>query len=191
MKTLLYSITVFFLMLGAAFAQTPGEEKLRQALEETMSIAANATSSAALIEKVRPLVEKNMAFNVMTRRAIGPGWRSFTPEQQTQAIKLFTELSIRRYVGRFTIGEKPSVVYRTARMLGHGSMEVPTQFVYKGNRYEVVYRLDQGEGWRIADVVVEGVSFIANYRSQLDAQYQKGGVEGVLQSLKNAVENPR
>jgi phospholipid transport system substrate-binding protein len=47
--------------------------------------------------------------------------------------------------------------------------------------------MEQESGWRIADVVIEGVSLVANYRSQLDAQYKKGGAEAVLGSLSQSV----
>ncbi len=62
--------------------------------------------------------------------------------------------------------------------------------LYKGSKYEVIYRLEQSEDWRITDVVVEGVSFVGNYRSQFDAQFQKGGAAAVLAALTNAVNNP-
>jgi phospholipid transport system substrate-binding protein len=36
-------------------------------------------------------------------------------------------------------------------------------------------------------VVIEGVSMIANYRSQLDATYKKGGADAVIKSLEHSV----
>jgi phospholipid transport system substrate-binding protein len=65
-------------------------------------------------------------------------------------------------------------------------VDVPTTVVYQGNRYTVTYRIEQ-PGWLITDVVIEGVSMIANYRSQLDATFKKGGAEAVVQSLESSV----
>lgn len=179
------------LLPGIARAQSAAEQRLRRALDETIAIAEKAPSNAVLLKNVRPVVERNMSFSAMTRRAIGPGWRQFTPEQQKKAIALFTELIIRRYANRFTIGEHPSVTYKAATTPAPGRVEVPTILLYKGSRYEVIYRLEQAEGWRITDVVVEGVSFIGNYRSQFDAQFQNGGPAAVLSALSRAVENPQ
>jgi phospholipid transport system substrate-binding protein len=39
-------------------------------------------------------------------------------------------------------------------------------------------------------VVIEGVSLIANYRSQLDASFKQGGAEAVIRSLEQSVSRP-
>jgi phospholipid transport system substrate-binding protein len=180
-----------FLLLPSAFSQSEAGQRLRQAVDEITAIAEAAPNNAVLMKKVRPVLERSMSFPAMTRRAIGPGWRQFTPAQQKQAIALFTELIVRRYAGRFTIGEHPKVTYKAERATAPGRVEIPTNLLYKGSRYEVIYRLEQAEGWRITDVVVEGVSFIANYRSQFEAPYQRGGPAGVIEALENAVNNPK
>lgn len=174
-----------------AMAQTPAEQRVRSTSDEVISIAEGSATNKALMQKVRPVLEKNLSFPAMTRRAIGPGWRTFTPDQQKKAISLFTDLVIRRYAGRYTIGERPEVTYRAATTPAPGRAEVPTRVLYKGSRYEVIYRLEQAEDWRITDVVVEGVSLVGNYRSQFDASYQKGGANAVLNALTNAVNNTK
>jgi len=186
-----------FLLLAAlvtltvpAMAQSVAEQKVRSNNDELIAIAEKVPNNEVLMQKVRPVLEKNMSFPAMTRRAIGPGWRTFTPDQQKKAISLFTDLIIRRYAGRYTIGERPEVTYKAATTPAPGRAEVPTLVLYKGSKYEVIYRLEQSEDWRITDVVVEGVSFVGNYRSQFDAQYQKGGATAVLAALTNAVNNP-
>ncbi len=187
----------FFLFLAAlitltvpAMAQSVAEQKVRSNNDELIAIAEKVPNNEVLMQKVRPVLEKNMSFAAMTRRAIGPGWRTFTPDQQKKAISLFTDLIIRRYAGRYTIGERPEVTYKAATTPAPGRAEVPTLVLYKGSKYEVIYRLEQSEDWRITDVVVEGVSFVGNYRSQFDAQFQKGGATAVLAALTNAVNNP-
>ena len=187
---LLLTLATLALLNARAVADSPAEERLRKSLDEIIAIADKASSNAVLMQKVRPVLVKCMSFPAMTRRAIGPGWRQFNPEQQSKAVELFTELIVRRYAGRFTIGEHPSVTYKAATTPAAGRIEVPSLVLYKGSRYEVIYRLEQAEDWRITDVVIEGVSFVGNYRSQFDVQFQKGGPTAVLSALKNAVDNP-
>ena len=174
-----------------AMAESPAEQRVRATNDDIIAIAVKVPNNEVLVQKVRPVLEKNVSFAAMTRRAIGPGWRTFTPEQQKKAISLFTDLIIRRYAGRYTIGERPEVSYRTVTTPAPGRAEVPTQVLYKGSRYEVIYRLEQSEDWRITDLVVEGVSLVGNYRSQFDASFRKGGAEAVLNALTNAVNNPQ
>ena len=174
-----------------AMAQTPAEQRVRSTNDDIIAIAVKVPNNEVLVQKVRPVLEKNVSFAAMTRRAIGPGWRTFTPEQQKKAISLFTDLIIRRYAGRYTIGERPEVSYKAPTTPAPGRAEIPTQVLYKGSRYEVIYRSEQSEDWRITDLVVEGVSLVGNYRSQFDAAFRKGGAEAVLNALTNAVNNPQ
>jgi phospholipid transport system substrate-binding protein len=50
----------------------------------------------------------------------------------------------------------------------------------------VVYRLVKlPNGWRTYDVLIEGVSFIANYRAQFDGIIQNGGAPAVIRTLES------
>jgi phospholipid transport system substrate-binding protein len=53
-----------------------------------------------------------------------------------------------------------------------------------------VYRLEEAEAWRTTDVVIEGVSMVANYRSQFDPVFKRGGVAAVLSSLEQSAGRP-
>lgn len=177
---------------GFAFAGTAeAEKRLKSAVDDVIAIADKASSNGALAEDLRPVLTKAISFDAMTRRAVGPGWRQFSSEQQKKAIGLFTTLIIRSYSSKFTIGEHPVVKYKTATEPAPGRVEIPTTLLYKGSDYNVTYRLEAAESWRITDVVVEGVSFIANYRTQFDAQFKKGGADAVLSSLSQTVASSK
>jgi phospholipid transport system substrate-binding protein len=168
-------------------AESEAEMKLRSAVNEVLSIADRATSNAALTVSVRPTLLKHVSFETMTKRAVGVGWRQFTAAQQKRATELFTTLVIRTYIGKFTPGERPVIDYKPATAPAPGRVDVPTSLIYKGSRYAVTYRMEQIGGWKIADVVIEGVSMIANYRSQLDATFKQGGADAVIRSLEQSV----
>ena len=136
---------------------------------------------------MQPVLEKILDFQIMTRRAVGPGWREFTPQQQKEATSLFTTLILRTYTAKFTPGEYPDVIYKTSSSPAPGRVEIPTTAQYKGSRYDVLYRLEDKGGWLITDVVIEGVSLVANYRSQFDSEFKQGGVNAVLQALQRSV----
>jgi phospholipid transport system substrate-binding protein len=185
-------LAALFLGPGFALAGTAdAEKKLKSAVDDVIGIADKATSTSALAEDLRPVLTKAISFEAMTRRAVGPGWRQFSGEQQKKATALFTTLIIRSYSSKFTIGQRPAVNYKTASEPAPGRVEIPTTLFYKGSNYDVTYRLEANEGWRITDVVVEGVSLIANYRTQFDAQFKKGGAEAVLTSLENTVASSK
>jgi phospholipid transport system substrate-binding protein len=189
-------LTLFLLVSSILFQKASAspeeaEKRLHSVVDAVVGIADKTSSNTALAEKLRPILEKYLSFDAMTRRAIGPGWRQFSKAQQSEAIGLFTTLIIRTYASKYTPGEHPVITFKAATTPAPGRVEVPTTLLYKGSRYAVIYRMEEAEGWRITDVVAEGVSLVANYRTQFDAQSKKGGATAVLASLSQTVAHPK
>lgn len=186
-RSLFLLLTTLLLVQGTVLAATEeAEKRLQAAVNDVLAVAERASSKAALPGSLRPVLVKYISFEAMTRRAVGPGWRQFNDDQKNKATQLFTTLIIRSYSDKFTPGEHPSIKFKTASEPAPGRVEVPTTLLYQGSRYDVVYRLEADENWRITDVVIEGISLIANYRSQFDAQFKKDGANGVLNALTQA-----
>jgi len=170
-------------------------EMLKSAVDEVLAIAYDGQAAATpLAQRVRPALEKYFNFQAITRRAVGPGWRQFTPEQQARATSLFTDLVIRTYADRFEAGNRPGITYSKAVIPDAAKpmlRELATTIDYAGKKYSVIYRIGQaGDSWRIYDVIIEGVSMIANWRSQLDPIFQKGGASAVIASLEKNLAQP-
>ena len=184
---------IFPLMTGLAHASNEAaENRLKASVDQVVTIAKNSQTRDALISQVKPVLEKILNFEVMTRRSIGPGWKQFTPGQQQEATKLFTTLMLRTYTAKFTPGELPAVEYKASSSTAPGRVEITTTSLYKGSRYDVIYRMeDQNGSWTITDVVIEGVSLVANYRTQFDSEFKKGGPEAVLKALRHAVDESK
>lgn len=189
MKT---SIALALMSLVAAssplLASTADAEKsLRTAVDQVLAVTLKSKGGRSMADQLQPILERHVSFESMTRRAVGPGWRQFTPEQQNEATRLFTKLIIRSYSEKFTPGEQPEIKFLKASTPGAGKVEIPTSTVYKGSRYAVTYRLEDRGKWLITDILAEGVSLVANYRAQFDALVKKGGAVAVIDSLKQSV----
>jgi len=184
---------VLAILLLSAFAAVSrassedAEAALRSAIDEVLVITKKAKSGSSMADQLTPTLVRHICFESMTRRAIGPGWRQFTPEQKAEATKLFTKLIIRSYSQKFTPGEQPEIKYLKPSSPGPGRVEIPTTTVYQGSRYNVTYRLEDRGKWLVTDILAEGVSLVANYRAQFDALVKKGGAVAVIDSLKQSV----
>ena len=192
MNPRLLLLAALILLHGSALASTAeAEKRLQTAVNEVLAVAGSSSSNNALVESLRPILQKHMSFDAMTRRSVGPGWRQFTEDQQKSAIRLFTTLIIRTYGSKFTPGEHPVIKFNPASAPAPGRVEVPTTLLYQGSHYSVTYRMEETEGWRVTDVVIEGVSLVANYRTQFDAEFKKGGANAVVGALSQSVEHPK
>jgi phospholipid transport system substrate-binding protein len=186
------------LSVAASASTDAAESRLKASVDQVVKVTKSSGDREALISGVKPVLENILSFETMTRRAVGPGWKQFTPAQQKEAVRLFTILILRTYTAKFTPGEYPSVIYKTPSTPSPGRVEIPTTSLYKGSRYEVIYRLEdqangQGgaESWLITDVVIEGVSMVGSYRSQFDSEFKQGGAPAVLSALQRSVSEAK
>lgn len=179
--------------IGTAHAVAQIEEaqaRLRTAVDAILQIATRTTNRNTLVEEIRPILMDNMCFEAMTRRAVGPGWRELSPEQRRDAQVWFATLLIRKYSERINPGELPHVEFRQATSPAPNRAEIITRTSYKGSSYEVIYRMEKSTQWRVTDVIIEGMSLVANYRSQFDSIFRRGGTPAVLQALQQSAARP-
>ena len=140
-----------------------------------------------LVLMLDTLVDKYFAFTTTTRLAVGPAWQDFTAAQRKHITTLFSRLVIRTYADRLNGDTPPVVVYSAPIELKAGRIEIPTRVTTGGQTYAVAYRLTldpESARWRVYDVVAEGVSLIANYRSQFDPILRKSGPDSLAKSLE-------
>jgi phospholipid transport system substrate-binding protein len=198
LRPLAKSGLVIVLLCGAARILTgaPGEDPLaflRSSVEEVLSIAYSGRSVESLPERVRPALEKCFAFDLVTRQAMGPGWRQFSSTEQHRVTELFGQLLVRTYSARVVGTQRPKITYGSSISLAPDRYEIPTQVLtYSSNEpFAVSYRLIRlPTGWRVYDILIEGVSFVANYRAQFNEVVQRGGANAVIRALEAKLAAP-
>ena len=187
-------INLSFVICHLSFAAGPADPvaQLRSEVDQVLALAYSGQSSETLAERVRPLLEKDFSFDLVTRQAIGPGWRQFTAGDQQKVTDLFSRLVIRIYAARVVGTQRPNITYGKTVSLSPDRCEIPTRVAApNGEPYAVVYRLiNLSGGWRIYDVLIEGVSFVANYRAQFDDLVRRGGAAAVIKTLEAKLAEP-
>jgi phospholipid transport system substrate-binding protein len=143
--------------------------------------------------RARALLRENFAIPAIGQWVLGRYWRTATPEEREEYLKLFEDLIITTYVDRFSryAGERLEVV--GAKPIEGGSDElVETRIVRAGGSpVQVGWRVrDEGGRWRIVDVFVEGVSMGQTQRSEFASVIQnKGGtVAALLDEMRKRVK---
>jgi phospholipid transport system substrate-binding protein len=193
LKTALVLLVLGAGRLSEAASVDDAAAMLRSSVDEVLSIAYSGRGNETLPARVRPALEKCFAFDIVTRQAMGPGWRQFSATDQKHVTDLFSELMIRTYSARVVGTQRPKIVFGLPTALGSDRCEIPTRVTTSSSNepIAVVYRmLKLPAGWRIYDVLIEGVSFVANYRAQFDELIQKGGALAVIRSLEAKLAAP-
>jgi phospholipid transport system substrate-binding protein len=188
-------VNLSFVICHLSFAAAPADpvSQLHAEIDQILALAYSGQSSEALADRARPLLEKDFSFELVTRQAIGPGWRQFSPTDQQKTIDLFSRLVIRIYAARVVGTQRPNITYGKALTLAPDRCEVQTRVSSPSSDkpFSVVYRLiNLPGGWRIYDVLIEGVSFVANYRAQFDDLVRRGGAASVIKTLEAKLAQP-
>ena len=150
---------------------------------------ADAAIQTGDINKIITLVDAKVMpsvnFETMTRSAVGPQWRSATPEQRTKLQAEFKTLLVRVYSGALTqIKDQTVEITRTQAVPNSTQVVVQSEVRGKGEPIKLDYRLDKGtDGWKIIDVNVGGIWLVQNYRSQFATELGKGGIDGLIGKL--------
>ena len=54
---------------------------------------------------------------------------------------------------------------------------------------DYAFRKSRSGDWKAYDVIIEGISYITNYRNQVDAEIRKVGIEQLIKNLETQGEN--
>ena len=191
-----YALVVLFAGSGLISKSAAADDPvvmLRSSVNEVLSIAYSGQSGENLSERVRPALEKSVAFDLVTRQAMGPGWRQFSPAEQKRVTDLFSQLVTRTYAARVVGTQRPKITFGSPSSLAPDRCEIPTQVSTSTSNepFAVSYRMVKlTVGWRIYDILIEGVSFVANYRAQFDELIQRGGAQAVIHSIEAKLATP-
>ncbi len=124
-------------------------------------------------QAIRTLVNEVFDFRSAAALALGSAWLARTPEEQDEFVKLFAVFLERGFIG--TIGAQASVsngvkIQYVDEAIGEGWAGVATSLLTRsGQALSVDYWfVRSGDRWKVRDVVIDGVSLIANYRSQFN-----------------------
>jgi phospholipid transport system substrate-binding protein len=133
-------------------------------------------------EKVLPHVD----FEEATRLAVGRAWAQATPEQKKKLVSEFRNMLVRTYSNAIQPYEGQQMKVMPVRMKpGDSEVTVQNQFIRSGAQpVKIDYSMRKTDkGWKIYDIVVEGVSLVLTYRSEFDAVVKQDGIDGLIKRL--------
>ena len=108
-------------------------------------------------------------FVEMSKRALGRHWDQRTPAERTEFARLFTELIQRSYFSRIDEHGTEKTIFRGEAMDGDHAVVRTTLLLARGNRMPLDYSMRRtGDRWRVHDINLDGISLLANYRSQFN-----------------------
>ena len=119
-------------------------------------------------------------------------WQRRTPEEQTEFIKVFSDLLEQTYVDKIESYNNEKFIYANERIDGPYAEMSSKMRTSKGEEFTINYKLHRvGEDWRVYDLVIENISLINNYRSQFNRILTSSTYDELVSRIKTKLSDKR
>jgi phospholipid transport system substrate-binding protein len=147
--------------------------------------AGPAEPMTARYRRLEPVINRVIGLPLMTRLAVGPEWRNFSPEQQNTLISAFGRFTIANYAHNFRdfSGEK----FEIDDVVSRGEDKIVRTRIIPVNDTPVslLYRMREVDGaWKVIDVYSDGVSELTLRRDDFGAAIAAGGPPALIAHLR-------
>jgi len=184
---------IAILALGAAQAQelTPPDVLVKQVTLEVVDLIAKdkeirGGNRAKLIGLINDKVLPHFNFTSMAALAMGQSWNKATPEQKKRVTEEFKTLLVRTYASALAAYSDQKFDFRPLRARpGDTDVTVNVRVLQPGAQpVPIDYSMEKtASGWKVYDVMVGGVSLVANYRTEFNNLVRESGVDGLIKNL--------
>jgi phospholipid transport system substrate-binding protein len=140
-------------------------------------------------KRFAPAITSAFDLATMTRLAVGPPWRTFSPEQKTAVQEAFTRFIVADYASQIDdySGEKFVVEPQTVAETRGGGEIVKTRLLQASGRTVIINYLVRGG--RVIDVYLNGtISDLATRRDEFASIIASGGADGLIKRLHARTE---
>ena len=138
-------------------------------------------------ERLWEIIRKVFDFEGITMLAVGQNWKLFSPEQKKVFTDVFTTRLGNSYLNKIQGSfNNERVEFLSQEMLSASKARVKTKIIREVDSITVDYSVRPIDGaWRIYDVVIEGVSLVANYRSQFNDILSKDSPAVLIERVRS------
>ena len=145
-----------------------------------------------IIGLIEAKVLPHFDFTTMTATAVGLAWRKATPEQKQRLTEEFKTLLVRTYASALAAYSDQRFDFRPLHARPSDTdVTVQVRIIQTGSQpVSIDYGMEKtASGWKAYDVVVGGVSLVANYRTEFGNIVRAEGVDGLIRNLHTKNES--
>jgi len=146
-----------------------------------------------IYELVSEIVLPHFDFTTMSKWVLGKNWRTLNPGQQQRFTTEFRTLLVRTYAVSLSEYQDQKLNYLPLKAApGVDDVTVRTEVLRGGGpAIPINYSMHlTANGWKVYDVVIDGVSLVINYRTSFATQIRTGGVDKLIEDLVARNQRP-
>jgi phospholipid transport system substrate-binding protein len=169
---------------------SPAQDQLKQSVDDIMAILRNPELKAESQKENRrkaleKIVEDRFDFEKMAQLSLAMHWKQRTAVEKSEFVALFGGLLKGTYISKMDGYTDEKVIF-LKELVNDKKAQIDTKIITKTVEIPINYRMfvRKNDQWMVYDLVIEGVSLIANYRSQFGQMLEKGSFEELMDKLK-------
>ena len=187
---------LMFVLLSLGIAVWPAQgaatatDEVKKIVDEVVRIVSDKELKKPKNEgKRRAELKKTIGsifdYGRMAKLSMGVHWKKRTPAEQKEFVPLFETLLENSYATKIESYNNEKIVYLKETTEGDYAEVKSKVITTKGEEFTLDYRLGKERNkWMVHDVVIEGVSLVANYRSQFNRIIQTQGYNELVKKLQ-------
>jgi len=183
-------MAVLALPIARDAAAGPPTDQLRRSIDLVLKILSDGelkteAKTAQRRVMIRTVANEIFDFGEISQRSLGRHWQARSPAERAEFIRLFGDLLEHSYITKIE-GYSGEKIQYVGELADGDVATVKTRIVSKqGTEIPVDYRMFRnGERWRAYDVAIEGVSLVANYRTQFNSIIGRAGYPDLVVRLR-------
>lgn len=192
LMTIVFMLTGLIAAPAMAAEQTP--DKIAQSIIDELGKTIEGhrdelqNNRGKLIDVIDDVFLPHFDLDYATILVLGQNAKSATPEQRSRFSKAFYKSLTHKYAeGLLNFSRGAVNVLPTRGDLNSKRTIVRTQITLDDGKLASVdfaFRKTTSGDWKAYDVIIEGISYITNYRNQVAAEIQKDGIESLIKRLE-------
>ena len=193
-RSLVKALALAALLAAAPLAraqEAPPDQLVKTVTLEVVDLIAKdkeirSGNRAKLIELIDAKVLPHFNFSAMTALALGQSWNKATPEQKRRLTEEFRTLLVRTYASALAAFSEQKFDFRPLRAKASDTdVTVQVRVLQPGAQpVPIDYAMEKtAAGWKVYDVMVGGVSLVANYRTEFNNVVRESGIDGLIKNL--------
>jgi phospholipid transport system substrate-binding protein len=138
---------------------------------------------------VRKIANDIFDFGETARRSLARHWQGRTPAERDEFVQLFSDLLERSYISKVELYGGEKIQYLGDAVDGDQARAQTRLLTKSGSEIPIEYRMHRkGDRWLVYDVIIEGVSLVANYRTQFNKIIQTDSYQALIKKMRHKQE---
>jgi len=195
--SIFFSLLVFSSPCASAATAGAPTEVVKSTVDRVIKILTDPkykgeANKEARRKLLRETISPRFNFQEMAKRALGAEWGRRTAEEQREFVKLFTAFMEKTSVQNIESYDNERFIY-TGEKINDSQAEVMGKILNtQGEETKISYMLHRvGSEWKAYDLVIAGISFVSNFRSQFSRVIRTSSYEGLLRVMREKLEDKK